>query len=787
MGQGSDEIGALGGGDNRLMPLFHRALGLSAALVCSFSLLSHPPLHAQTFDLPPIDRIVNYQPKLPLQVFTSDGVELAQFGLERREFVPLTRTPKLLQQALLAIEDSRFREHSGIDFQGMARAALAPIMGKRLHGASTITQQLVRTMLLSREFSVERKTKEIMLALKVEQAISKDKILEVYLNEIYLGQRAYGFASAAQTYFGKSMDAMDLAESAMLAGLPQNPHYANPIANLARATTRQHQVLDRMMATGLITAKQHAAAKAQKLVLRAPGQRLVSAGHVAEMARRAVVERFGTEAYSNGIRVHTSLKASDQRAAVEALQRGVLAYDRRGVWRGPEANESLPKDGSVDTEREAAIALKDHKDDESLRVAIVLAAAPKAVQLQLASGERLVVQGDGLKWVQSALSPKAKAEVRIVRGSVLRVMRLDPTGEVWGISQWPDAEAALVSIDTKTGRVRAMVGGFDFSRQPFNHATQGFRQPGSAFKPFIYSAALEERVMPATIVDDLPFTAANGWSPSNSSGEFSGPISVRDGLAKSSNLVSVRVLQHVGVSRAREWSARFGLEAARQSDNLTLALGTGAATPLQMARGFATFANGGWRVNPVVIEKITDSQGKVLFEAPAPDVQNDDNRAIPERNAWLMNNLLNDVARVGTGARAQSQLKRADVYGKTGTTDGAVDAWFAGYHPSLATVVWMGHSKPQSMGDRESGGRLALPIWIDYMKAALQGVPQVAASEAPPGLSRVGSDWLYSEWVSGNSVAKISAEAGVTYAPAVAMPTPTAPEAAASSPTAQQQ
>lgn len=725
------------------------------------------PTPASTFDLPPLDRIVNYQPKLPLQVFTADGVEIAQFGTERREYLPLARTPKLLQQAVLAVEDARFREHSGVDPKGMARALVAAITGGRKQGASTITQQLVRTMLLTREFSAERKVKEIWLALKLEDEISKDRILEIYLNEIFLGQRAYGFAAASQIYFGKPLDKLSLAETAMLAGLPQNPYYANPVANLDRAVQRQRVVLERMRATEVIDDKQLAAARAEKLKIRPPGLRSVHAAHVAEMARAVVVERFGTEAYSSGLRVTTSLRAADQRAAHAAVQRGVLAFDRRGPWRGPEDLETLPAGGGAELERAAAEALKDHRDDETLRVGIVLAASPKALQVQLASGERVSVQGEGLRWAQRGLDPKAKAPLKIARGAVVRVVSTGKTkdrkSDVWAISQWPEAEAALVAMDPRTGRVRALVGGFDFARQPFNHVTQGWRQPGSALKPLLYSAALEARVMPATLVDDLPFRAANGWSPGNSNGEYAGPITLRQALARSSNLASVRVLQHTGTQPAREWTGRFGLDTARQPDDLTLALGTGSVTPLQMAQAYATLANGGWRVAPVVVEKITDAQGKLLFEAPPPAALTEDNRSVPARNAFVVGSLLNEVTRTGTAARAQAALKRPDIYGKTGTTNDAVDAWFAGYQPTLATAVWMGYDKPRSLGGGESGGRLALPIWIDFMGSALKGTPVAAPPAAPEGLVREGDEWLYAEWREGGWVSEISDAHGVQY------------------------
>jgi len=744
-----------------LLPNLRRTIFVLALVPAALVATAPRPASAALVDLPPIDRIVNYQPKLPLQVLTADGVEIAQFGTERREYVPLSRTPKRLQDAVLAVEDARFREHNGIDPKGMARAALAMLTGGRTQGASTITQQLVRTMLLTRERTVERKAKEILLAFKVEEALSKDRILEIYLNEIFLGQRAYGFASASKIYFGKPMEQLSIAEAAMLAGLPQNPYYANPVTNFERATARQRIVLERMRSVGAITEQQLASARAEKLVIREPGQRSIEAGHVAEMARRAVVERFGTEAYSSGIRVTTSLRAADQRAAVAAVQRGVMALEARSPWRGPEDQIELPKGDDAALNSAIADGLKDAREDDLLRVAVVLSASAKSVQVQLANGERLTIEGAGLRSAASGLSTKAKPALKVQRGSVVRVMA---SGKTWALTQWPETEAALVALDPATGRVRALVGGFDFARQPFNHVTQSWRQPGSAIKPLLVSAALEARVMPATVVDDLPFTAANGWSPGNSGGTAVGPITVRQALAKSSNLVSVRLLQHTGTQSARDWTGRFGLDPARQPGNLTLALGTGLVTPLQMAQAYGTLANGGWKVDPVVIEKITDAQGKVLFEAPPALPLTEDSRAIPARNAFVMNSLLADVTRVGTAARAQAALKRPDIYGKTGTTNDVVDAWFAGYQPTLATVVWLGHDKPRSLGDHESGGRLALPIWTDYMASALKGVPVAPPGAPPAGLVRENDDWLYSEWQNGGAVAAISDSAGTAYA-----------------------
>ena len=714
--------------------------------------------------LPSLDPVTTYQPRQPLQVLTADGVEIGQFGAERRQFVPITKIPVLMQQAVLSVEDARFYDHSGLDLLGVARAVLAQFTGGLRQGASTITQQVARTFFLSQRFSLERKIKEVLLALEIERRLSKPQILELYMNQIYLGQRSYGFAAAAQAYFGKTLDQLSIAEAAMLAGLPQNPHYANPTTNPERATQRQRIVLARMVATGAITPAQQTAARAEPLQLRGPAQPLLPAEYVAEMARRVVVERFGPDAYSQGLRVHTSLRAADQRAAVAAVHRGLMAYDSRQPWRGPEGQESLAPSGRMDAEAAAALALKDYRDDDELRVAVVLRATPKQLQVQLASGEQISVSTQAQRGAEAAISPGAPADLAIRPGAVLRVVQLPPAKGSepggWQLTQWPEVQAALVALDPGTGRVRALVGGFDFSTQPFNHATQARRQPGSAYKPFLYSAALEAGVMPATLVNDAPFTAGNGWSPQNSDGQFDGPITLRQALAKSKNMVSIRVLQQVGVAKVRAWGERFGFSRADQPDNLALALGAGSATPMRLAQAYGVLANGGWPVAPVVIERITDSQGKLLFEAPPPAAHDEAARAVPARNVFVTNSLLNDVTRYGTAARAQQQLGRNDVYGKTGTTNDAVDAWFAGFQSGagssgLVAVVWMGYDDPQSLGARESGGGLALPVWIDYMAQALKGVPVAARPEPPDGLVWQGDDWVYAELADGGAVAGI--------------------------------
>ncbi|MFZ5542319.1 MAG: penicillin-binding protein 1A, partial [Pseudomonadota bacterium] len=713
--------------------------------------------------LPPLDKVIDYQPAQSLQVFTRDGVELGQFGAERRQFVPIDKIPPLMRNAVLAVEDWRFHQHRGIDPKGLLRALLANLTpGGMPQGASTITQQVARTFFLSTRRTPERKLKEAMLALKIERQLGKDQILELYMNQIFLGQRAYGFAAAAQVYFGKTLDQLSVAEAAMLAGLPQNPVYANPIANFDRARQRQLIVLQRMHAVGLIDETQLVAAQNEPLEIRSPLQPPIHAEHVAEMARQAVHERWGDKAYTQGLRVYTSIVSQDQKAAWTALRRGVLAYDRKQPYRGPEDQEELPHSASESDEAQAATrALKDHRDDEDLRVALVTEAGPKEVTARLATGEQVTLDADSLRWAQRALSARAPQALALRRGSVIRVMQR-PAGRgrmQWSLVQWPEVQAAFVSLDADTGRVRALVGGFDFRRAQFNHATQAWRQPGSSFKPFLYSAALERGVMPATLVNDAPFVEGD-WAPQNSDGDFDGPITLRQALARSKNMVSIRLLQHIGVPAALQWAGRFGFDATKHPGNLTLALGAGSTTPLQLASAYAVFANGGRRVAPLLIERITDAQGTVLYEAP-PAPAGGGERVLPARNAFVMQSLLQEVTRSGTAARAQQALKRPDLYGKTGTTNDAVDAWFAGFQPELVAVAWLGYDTPRSLGQRESGGGLALPIWIDYMARVLPGLP-VQEALPPEGVLRAGfngvEDWIYADLPADALVDRIDVE-----------------------------
>jgi len=718
--------------------------------------------------LPELDEITHYQPRQPLEIVTREGIELAQFGPERRRFMPVGEFPPVLKDALIATEDADFRNHSGVSVKGIVRAAVSNLFRHRREGASTITQQVARNFFLSRKQSYSRKFAEALLALKIERALSKDQILELYMNQIYLGQHAYGFEAASLTYFGKPSKQLNAAEAAMLAGLPKNPGGADPTEHFEKAKARQMVVLMRMHETGVLTDAQWEAAKKQPLKITGHWAPPVSAEFLAEMVRQQVVQRFGEAAYSQGLKVTTSLVSADQAAAQAAVRKGVIDFDRRQAWRGPEDNEDLP-DTDVDIDSAAAAALHDHADDDDLHVAVVTHASPKEIVAILASGETLHLSGDALRGVQSGLRPKAPDDLAIERGAIIRVMRTagDPGFKSeWRVAQWPDVQGALVSLDSNTGQVRALVGGFDFSHSQFNHVTSAWRQPGSSFKPFIYSAALEHGIQPATQVMDAPIviddslTGGRHWDPKDDDEPLNGPISLRAALAKSKNLVSIRVVQNLGINTVRNWAAQFGFAQDKHPDNLTLALGAGSVTPMQMARAYAAFANGGYAVLPRFIEKITDAQGKVLFEAPRlPATPAEDARIIPARNAFVTASLLNEVARTGTAAKAQATLKRPDIYGKTGTTNDAVDTWFAGFQPKITTVVWMGRDDNSSLGAREFGATLALPIWIDYMRQALKDEPVVTLA-TPPGVQEVQGDWLYDELAGGGWISYLGMEPG---------------------------
>ncbi len=720
--------------------------------------------------LPSLEVLTDYQPKIPLRVYTADGALIGEFGEERRSLVSIRDVPEQVKKAILAAEDERFYQHTGIDYLGVARAAYANLtQGGRRQGASTITMQVARNFFLSSEKTLTRKLYEALLAFKIENSLGKDQILELYVNQIYLGQRAYGFAAASQIYFGKSLDRVTLAEAAVLAGLPKAPSAYNPVANPQRSRQRQQYVLRRMKELGHIGDDQYAEAlKAPLLVRRAVDDFSgLHAEFLAEMVRQAVFEQYPNEAYTRGFRVYTTIRKADQEAAYQALRRGLLDYDRRQGYRGPEAFATL-KDGAGEDDYEEA--LLEHGDVDDLRVALVLSANAKEVRAVLRSGETVAVAGEGLRFAARALDEKAPPHKRIRRGAVIRLQRDEKAN--WQVAQLPEAEAAFVSLDPSDGAIRALVGGFDFHRNKFNHVTQAWRQPGSSFKPFIYSASLEKGYTPATIIPDEPVvveaeeTGSQRWEPKNYDGKFEGPMRLRAALAKSKNMVSIRILQDISPKYAQDYVQRFGFDADKHPPYLTLALGAGAVTPLQMARAYAVFANGGYLVQPYFIQKIVDDRGNPLGAAQPARAGEEALRVIDSRNAFIMDSMLQDVMRYGTAASA-AKLGRRDLAGKTGTTNDFVDAWFCGYQPGLVGVSWVGYDQPRTLGKNQTGGRISLPIWIDYMGKSLKGVaeaPRAAPegvvsapithdSTAPPGARSGAQEYFYREFLPKEPVA----------------------------------
>ena len=720
-------------------------------------------------NLPEISSLTDYRPKLPMRVFSADGLELGEFGEERRTFVPIADIPQVMKDAVLAAEDARFYQHGGVDYKGVVRAALENVRDARSQGASTITMQVARNFYLSTEKTFTRKIYEMLLALKIESLLSKDQILELYMNQIFLGQRANGFASAAEIYFGKKLKDVTVAEAAMLAGLPKAPSAYNPIANPKRATLRQRHIINRMFETGFITEPQHDTALAEVLRYRTQSEAAAHAEFVAETARRLVFSQYGDEAYSRGLNVYVSINAVDQMVAYLALRRGLMDFELRQVYRGPEAYVDLPGDPAL-LDARVAEALAERSDQDDLRAAVVLEASPRKVVAMLQSGDIVTVTGDGLRPVTSGLADKAPPKVQIRRGAVVRLYRTPRFNKGdWAVTQQPEVEGALVALDPRDGSVRALVGGFDFGKNKFNHVTQAWRQPGSSFKPFIYSAALEKGFTPSTIVNDAPLffsaatTGSQPWEPKNYDGKFDGPMPLHTALAKSKNMVSIRVMQSTGVDFAQEWLQNFGFERSKHPPYLTTALGAGSVTPMQMAAGYAVFANGGFRVTPQLITRITDAKGRVLLDTP-PRAPDESQRTLSARNAFVMSTLLQEVTRSGTAARAQGTLKRPDLYGKTGTTNDSMDAWFAGYQPSLVAVVWIGYDNPRKLGDRETGGGLALPVWIDLMQHALKGVP-VAEVAPPPGVVQLGGYWTFDEFTDGRGISSVGLEDVVPQPP----------------------
>lgn len=694
------------------------------------------------YQLPAIDALTQYRPKVPLRVYTADGDLIGEFGEERRDYVPFEEIPRHVKLAILAAEDNGFYEHSGIEFMGIARAAISNIItGRRGQGGSTITMQVARNFFLSSERSYTRKLYEVAMAFKIEQNLSKDKIFEVYANQIFLGHRSYGFGSAAKTYFGKDLRDLSISEAAVLAGLPVAPSAYNPLVNMRRATMRRNYVLGRMFNLGYIDEITYASAIAQPIKVRqttAEQQKTqlqtqeLHAGYVAEMVRMLLVPYFKDTLYNQGLNVYTTIRSFDQKVASSTVRQNMIDYDRRYGYRGVEGHVDI----SQEETREANIrqALAKVVSSANLLPGVVTQLTPQTMSVQLYSGETVKIAAKDFAFAKRYIAQNGKElqgrykakELRV--GAIVRVTQ-DAKGK-WSLGQIPFVESAFVSANFNTGAIYSLVGGFDFKLNQFNHVTQAWRQPGSSFKPFIYSAALDKGFTPATIINDAPLsidprlTGGKLWEPRNDDRRYDGPMTLATALARSKNLVSIRIVQAIDPFYAQQFISKFGFNPKNHPALLTMALGVGSVTPLEMVTGYSVFANGGYLVQPYLIEKVTDAEGNVLMQSHNAKVGDGAPRTLDARNAYVMNSLLHGVATQGTGRRAGNALKRADIGAKTGTTNDALDAWFAGYAGEIAAVGWMGYDQPKSLGANAYGAGLVLPVWVNYMKAVLKGAPE---------------------------------------------------------------
>jgi penicillin-binding protein 1A len=722
--------------------------------------------------LPAVESLKDVQLQTPLKVFSQEGKLIAIYGNQRRVPLEYDEIPPLLVNAFLAAEDDRFFEHPGVDYQGLIRAAINLVLtGQKDQGGSTITMQVARNFFLTPERTYTRKIKEIFLALKIEGTLSKQEILALYLNKIYLGQRAYGVGAAAEVYYGKNVLDLTLPQAAMIAGLPKAPSRFNPVSNVKRATVRRDYVLGRMFKLDMISAQQYEEAlltpvEAVKFAVKIE----VDAPYVGEMVRAHMVELYGEEAYTTGFNVYTTIEEEKQLAAVQALQKGLLAYDIRHGYRGPE--------GKIATDQLEDMALIAERLSEipsvvNLIPGIVIESGDNTARVAL-EGEIISLDLESVKWANPfkthnsrGPAPKLVSDV-LSAGDIIRVSEVE---QGWKLGQIPAASSALVSLNPEDGAITALVGGFDYYSSKFNRVIQANRQPGSSFKPFIYSAALEAGFTPATTINDAPVVFENkqqgeSWRPHNYSGKFYGPTRMRTALTKSRNMVSIRLLRDIGRKFAREHAGKFGFESDKLPKDLTLALGSAAVTPLKLAEAYAVFANGGYKVEPYYINKIEGPDTQVLFmenpvrvcdeacsqlemeillhdeelselgltELDGPDIPESRAapRVIPESNSYQMDSMLKDVIQYGTARRAKV-LNRTDIAGKTGTTNEQKDAWFAGYHPTTVTIVWVGFDDHEPLGRGETGGVAALPIWIDFMKVALKQAPYMEP-DLPAGM-----------------------------------------------------
>ncbi|NND82597.1 MAG: penicillin-binding protein 1A [Gammaproteobacteria bacterium] len=789
----------------------HLTIWGSAASVCGLLIAGFLILHTSA-SLPDASSIKGVELKIPLRVYSSEGLLISEFGNERRRPVSIEDTPSLLIDAILASEDDAFYSHSGIDITGLVRAAVSNFRaGQTQQGASTITMQVARNFFLSREKTYSRKLREVLLAIKLEQILTKDEILSLYLNKIFLGHRAYGFAAAADVFYGKSLSELSLAEMAMLAGLPKAPSANNPLRNPGRAVTRRNYVLQRLLTLGRIDQATFAqASQAEVSASKHARSSDLTAPHIAEMVRAALIERLGEQGYWQGLNVYTTIQARQQRAAEQALRRGLQSYDRRHGFRGPVAQVQLSDLDSAEPDEESPydILLRSYPSSGGQVPALVLEVNRGSARLRTEEAGEIDLSLAAASWARAHINanqvgdPPQRLDRLLAVGDIVYVQPMPqdsnaeaetekkiatdadvPTPLVWQLSQIPDVSGALISMDPNSGAILSLVGGYDFFLNKYNRAIQSIRQPGSNIKPFIYSAALDKGFTPASLVSGAPIvitdqTHGTVWRPENYSGEFFGPTRIREALSKSLNLVSIRLLRAIGVPYAREYAARFGIDVSRFSPTLTMALGSGGITPLEMLTAYSGLANGGYKIEPYFIKYVTNRNGRVVFQGRQPELCDEcyrqfvepvqdsspvvDENAAPQPvvadpavpppgdadvpaqtysaprimsrgNNFLTVSMLKDVVRRGTARKALA-LNRSDLAGKTGTTNDYVDAWFSGFNSQVATTVWIGFDDPVSMGRGEAGSRAALPIWVDYMQTALQDVPE-DVDEVPPYIS----------------------------------------------------
>ncbi len=740
------------------------SLGLLGAIALGVLIMVLEP------KLPSVDSLKDVRYQVPLQVYSRDGVLIAEFGEKKRQPLTFDQIPHDMVQAFVAAEDERFWEHPGVDYQGILRAIWYLVRtGEKGPGGSTITMQVARNFFLSREKTYLRKLNEILLALKIDRELTKKEIITLYLNKIYLGQRAYGAGAAAEVYYGKPVGQLTLPEIAMIAGLPKAPSSMNPLANPKRARERRAYVLRRMKELGFINDKAYEDAVAAPLTASFHGlTNELAAPYVAEMARAETVARFGDDVYTDGYKVYTTVDSHLQRVATQSVRDGLIAYTKRHGYRGPEAHVDLAKYDNGDAIDEL---LQDYRVVGGLEPALVLAVDKDGAKLALSNGRRADLPFSGAAWAkpfvnQSVVGSAPKDMTDVVKpGDLIRVRK---QGDSLELSQVPEVEGALVSLAPRDGAVRALVGGFDFFQSKFNRATQARRQPGSNFKPFIYSAALDHGFTPATLINDAPVVFRDSglestWRPENYSGKFFGPTRMREGLVHSRNLVSIRILRAIGVDYAVDYAQNFGFKPSELPHNLSLALGSVSLTPMEIARGYSTFANDGYLITPYLVSRIEDGNGNKVFSAnpvqACTDCGEDKNaphpvdaglaealnppvkpakRTLTPQNVYLMTSMMQDVIRHGTGRHALT-LHRSDLAGKTGTTNDQRDAWFSGFNADVETTVWVGFDQVHSLGPAETGARAALPIWIDYMGEALKNTPETKLDQ-PPGLVTVRID-----------------------------------------------